>query len=142
LASGLEQVPSGLREAGRALGLSPRQVLLQVEWPLARPSLMAGLRVASVISVGVATIGAAIGAGGLGVFIFRGIATVNNGLLLAGALPAAAIALAADALLAGLERQLSRSPQQHRPNRHGQRRQRRSSWLGSRGWGGSWPARW
>jgi osmoprotectant transport system permease protein len=115
LTSGLEQVPPGLREAGRALGLSPQQVLLQVEWPLARPSLMAGLRVASVISVGVATIGAAIGAGGLGVFIFRGIATVNNTLLLAGALPAAGIALAVDASLGVLERHLNRrSPRQHR----------------------------
>jgi osmoprotectant transport system permease protein len=78
---------------------------------------MNGLRVATVISGGVATIAAAIGAGGLGVFIFRGIATVNNGLLLAGALPAAAIALAADALLAALERQLSRSPQRQRRQR-------------------------
>jgi osmoprotectant transport system permease protein len=84
LVTGLSQVPPGLKEAGRALGLSPAQVLRHVELPLALPSLMAGLRVATVISVGVATIGAAIGAGGLGVFIFRGIATVNNTLLLAG----------------------------------------------------------
>jgi len=81
--------------------------LRHVELPLALPSLMAGLRVATVISVGVATIGAAIGAGGLGVFIFRGIATVNNTLLLAGALPAAVIALAADAALGALERRLA-----------------------------------
>jgi osmoprotectant transport system permease protein len=83
-------------------------VLRHVEFPLALPSLMAGLRVATVISVGVATIGAAIGAGGLGVFIFRGIATVNNSLLLAGALPAAAIALVADGALGALETRLSR----------------------------------
>jgi osmoprotectant transport system permease protein len=83
-------------------------VLRHVAFPLALPSLMAGLRVATVISVGVATIGAAIGAGGLGVFIFRGIATVNNTLLLAGALPAAAIALAADGALGALERRLAR----------------------------------
>jgi osmoprotectant transport system permease protein len=82
-------------------------VLRHVEYPLALPGLMAGLRVATVISVGVATIGAAIGAGGLGVFIFRGIATVNNTLLLAGALPAAVIALAADAALGALERRLA-----------------------------------
>jgi osmoprotectant transport system permease protein len=101
-------VPSGLKEAGRALGLSRGQVLRHVQFPLALPSLMAGLRVATVISVGVATIGAAIGAGGLGVFIFRGIATVNNSLLLAGALPAAAIALVADGALGALETRLSR----------------------------------
>jgi osmoprotectant transport system permease protein len=108
LVTGLSQVPSGLKEAGRALGLSRSQVLRHVEFPLALPSLMAGLRVATVISVGVATIGAAIGAGGLGVFIFRGIATVNNSLLLAGALPAAAIALVADGALGSLETRLSR----------------------------------
>jgi osmoprotectant transport system permease protein len=108
LVTGLNQVPSGLKEAGRALGLSRSQVLRHVEFPLALPSLMAGLRVATVISVGVATIGAAIGAGGLGVFIFRGIATVNNSLLLAGALPAAAIALVADGALGTLETRLSR----------------------------------
>jgi len=108
LVTGLNQVPSGLKEAGRALGLSRSQVLRHVEFPLALPSLMAGLRVATVISVGVATIGAAIGAGGLGVFIFRGIATVNNSLLLAGALPAAAIALVADGTLGALENRLCR----------------------------------
>jgi osmoprotectant transport system permease protein len=108
LVTGLSQVPSGLKEAGRALGLSGGQVLRHVAFPLALPSLMAGLRVATVISVGVATIGAAIGAGGLGVFIFRGIATVNNSLLLAGALPAAAIALVADGALGALETRLSR----------------------------------
>jgi osmoprotectant transport system permease protein len=108
LVTGLSQVPSGLKEAGRALGLSRSQVLRHVAFPLALPSLMAGLRVATVISVGVATIGAAIGAGGLGVFIFRGIATVNNSLLLAGALPAAAIALVADGALGALETRLSR----------------------------------
>lgn len=112
LVSGLEQVPPGLLEAGRALGLNGRQVLRHVALPLALPSLMAGLRVATVIAVGVATIGAAIGAGGLGVFIFRGIATVNNTLLLAGALPAAAIALAADGLLGLLEARLLRGRRQ------------------------------
>ena len=106
LLTGLQQVPPGLKQAGQALGLSGGQVLRYVELPLALPSLMAGLRVAAVIAVGVATIGAAIGAGGLGVFIFRGIATVNNTLLLAGALPAAAIALAADACLGALENHL------------------------------------
>ena len=115
LLTGLQQVPPGLKQAGQALGLSGGQVLRYVELPLALPSLMAGLRVAAVISVGVATIGAAIGAGGLGVFIFRGIATVNNTLLLAGALPAAAIALAADACLGALETHLTRGSRQPRP---------------------------
>jgi osmoprotectant transport system permease protein len=110
LLTGLQQVPPGLKQAGQALGLSGGQVLRYVELPLALPSLMAGLRVAAVIAVGVATIGAAIGAGGLGVFIFRGIATVNNTLLLAGALPAAAIALAADACLGALENLLIQGP--------------------------------
>lgn len=112
LLTGLQQVPPGLKQAGQALGLSGGQVLRHVELPLALPSLMAGLRVAAVIAVGVATIGAAIGAGGLGVFIFRGIATVNNTLLLAGALPAAAIALAADACLGALEAHLTRGSRQ------------------------------
>jgi osmoprotectant transport system permease protein len=110
LLTGLAQVPCGLKEAGRALGLSGRQVLLHVELPLALPTLLSGLRVATVIGVGVATIAAAIGAGGLGVFIFRGIATVNNGQILAGALPAAAIALAADGGLGLLEKRLARRP--------------------------------
>lgn len=124
LLTGLHQVPKGLKEAGRALGLSSGQVLRRVEMPLALPSLMAGLRVATVISVGVATIAAAIGAGGLGVFIFRGIATVNNTLLLAGALPAAAIALAADGGLGALERRLTdRKPESRdQMTRPGQRR--------------------
>ena len=126
LLTGLQQVPPGLKQAGQALGLSGGQVLRYVELPLALPSLMAGLRVAAVISVGVATIGAAIGAGGLGVFIFRGIATVNNTLLLAGALPAAAIALAADACLGALENRLVQ----------GTRRPLQMSrlWLGIREW--------
>jgi osmoprotectant transport system permease protein len=117
LVTGLQQVPLGLQEAGRALGLSAAQVLRHVALPLALPNLMAGLRVATVIAVGVATIGAAIGAGGLGVFIFRGIATVNNTLLLAGALPAALIALVADAALARLEQRLSRPRQRQASGR-------------------------
>ena len=117
LITGLQQVPEGLIVAGRALGLSGGQVLRRVQLPLALPSLMAGLRVATVISVGVATIAAAIGAGGLGVFIFRGIATVNNTLLLAGALPAAAIALIADAALGAIEGRLIRGRQRPRPRR-------------------------
>ncbi|MCT0231013.1 ABC transporter permease subunit [Synechococcus sp. CS-1324] len=101
--TGLDGVPPGLREAGRALGLTDAQVLRHVELPLALPVIVAGIRVATVISVGVATIAAAIGGGGLGVFIFRGIATVNNGLILAGAIPAALMALLADAAIGRLQ---------------------------------------
>ncbi|MCP9834285.1 MULTISPECIES: ABC transporter permease/substrate-binding protein [unclassified Cyanobium] len=127
LVTGLAQVPPGLKQAGQALGLSGRQVLLRVELPLALPTLMAGLRVATVISVGVATIAAAIGAGGLGVFIFRGIATVNNGLILAGALPAAAIALVADGGLGLLERRLAQP--RAKGTAAGRRRPLRLAWL-------------
>ena len=126
LVTGLAQVPPGLKEAGQALGLSGRQVLLRVELPLALPTLMAGLRVATVIGVGVATIAAAIGAGGLGVFIFRGIATVNNGLILAGALPSAAIALLADGGLGLLERRLAQP--RARGSTGGRRRGLRLAW--------------
>ena len=112
--TGLDQVPPGVKEAGRALGLSASQMRCHLALPLALPNLMAGLRVATVIAVGLATIGAAIGAGGLGVFIFRGIATVNNTLLLAGALPAAGLALIADAALGALERRLRPSLQLRR----------------------------
>ncbi|MCP9785509.1 ABC transporter permease/substrate-binding protein [Cyanobium sp. N5-Cardenillas] len=126
LVTGLAQVSTGLKQAGHALGLSERQVLLRVELPLALPTLMAGLRVATVIGVGVATIAAAIGAGGLGVFIFRGIATVNNGLILAGALPAAAIALLADGGLGWLEWRLAQ-PRAKGPS-GGRRRPLRLAW--------------
>jgi osmoprotectant transport system permease protein len=122
VSTGLAQVPAGVKEAARALGLNHGQVLRRIELPLALPTLMAGLRVATVISVGVATIAAAIGAGGLGVFIFRGIATVNNGLILAGALPAAAIALLADAALGTLERCVAGAPTPERASPRGRRR--------------------
>ncbi len=96
---GLQGVPAGLVQAGLALGLNRRQVLWTIEFPLAWPVLLTGIRLATVGSVGLATVAAAIGAGGLGVFIFRGIATVDHGLILAGALPAAALALLLDGLL-------------------------------------------
>ena len=97
--TGLQGVPAGLLEAGLALGLKRRQLFWAVELPLAWPVILTGIRLATVSSVGLATIAAAIGAGGLGVFIFRGIATLDHGLILAGALPAAAIALLLDGLL-------------------------------------------
>jgi osmoprotectant transport system permease protein len=80
------------------------QLLVQVEFPLAASVILSGIRVATVITVGVAAIAAAIGAGGLGVFIFRGVAIVDHGLILAGAVPAALMAIAIDGLLAGVER--------------------------------------
>ena len=91
------------------MGMTDMQLLWQVEIPLALGVILAGVRVAAVIAIGLATIAAAIGAGGLGVFIFRGVATVNNQLLLAGAIPAALMALAADFGLGWVEARLSKS---------------------------------
>ncbi len=104
---GITNVDPAIREAGKGMGMTDRQLLFQVEIPLAFGVILAGVRVATVISVGIATIAAAIGGGGLGVFIFRGISTVNNQLILAGAIPAAFIALAADFILGWLEKQLT-----------------------------------
>jgi len=105
---GITGVSAPVREAALAMGLTPQQLLVMVELPLASPVILAGIRTAAVITIGVATIAAAIGAGGLGEFIFRGIAMVDNGVILAGALPAAAMALAADFLLGTLEKWLMR----------------------------------
>ena len=88
------------------MGLTDNQLLFWVELPLALSVILSGVRVAVVISVGLATIAAAIGAGGLGEFIFRGLAMVNNQLILAGAVPAAILALLADLSLGWLERRL------------------------------------
>jgi osmoprotectant transport system permease protein len=103
---GITNVDPAVREAGRGMGMTDWQLLVQVEIPLALSVILGGIRVATVISIGVATIAAAIGAGGLGVFIFRGVAVVDRDLLLAGAVPAALMAIAADAALAWLERSL------------------------------------
>ncbi|HEU4593539.1 MAG TPA: ABC transporter permease/substrate-binding protein [Pyrinomonadaceae bacterium] len=104
--TGVEGVDRGVREAASAMGMTDGQILRQVELPLAAPVILAGVRVAAVISVGVATIAAAIGAGGLGMYIFRGLRQNDNNLLLAGALPAALLALGADAYLGLLEAEL------------------------------------
>jgi osmoprotectant transport system permease protein len=104
--TGITGVDPALREAGRGMGMTDRQLLVRVELPLAASVILAGIRVATVIGIGVATIAAAIGAGGLGVFIFRGVAMVDNRTILAGALPAAALAVAADLLLGTIERRL------------------------------------
>ena len=108
--AGIVGVDRTVVEAGRGMGLTDRQLLFRVELPLALGVIIAGVRVATVISVGVATIAAAIGAGGLGEYIFRGLAMVNNNLILAGAVPAAALALLADLTLGLIERSL-RAPQ-------------------------------
>ena len=105
--AGIQSVDPTLVEAGRAMGLTDRQLLFQVELPLASGVIVAGVRIAVVLSIGLATIAAAIGAGGLGEFIFRGLAMVNNQVILAGAVPAALLALGADFLLGILERRLS-----------------------------------
>jgi len=104
--TGIRGVDPAVVEAGRAMGLTERQLLWQVQLPLASSVILSGLRVAVVISVGLATIAAAIGAGGLGELIFRGLAMVNNQLILAGAIPAALLALVADFFLGRLEARL------------------------------------
>ena len=105
--TGISGVDPSVIESARGMGMTPRQVLWQVQLPLAAPVLLAGIRVATVISIGVATIAAAIGAGGLGVFIFRGVAMVNSQVILAGAIPAAMLAVAADLALGFVERRLA-----------------------------------
>jgi osmoprotectant transport system permease protein len=105
--AGIKGVDPAVVEAGRGMGLTDWQLLLQVELPLAMGVIIAGVRVATVISVGLATIAAAIGAGGLGEYIFRGLAMVNNSVILAGAIPAALMALAADVGLGWLEKRLN-----------------------------------
>jgi osmoprotectant transport system permease protein len=105
--TGILGVDPGVREAARGMGMTDSQVLLQVELPLAMGVILAGVRVATVTTVGVATIAAAIGAGGLGEFIFRGVAMVDNRVILAGAIPAALLALLMDQIIGLFERRLT-----------------------------------
>ncbi len=102
--AGIRGIDPAVIEVARALGLTNRQRLLKVELPLAASFILAGLRTATVTCVGIATIAAAVGAGGLGELIFRGVASVDNRLVLAGAVPAALLALGADAVLGLFER--------------------------------------
>ncbi|HEX2917178.1 MAG TPA: ABC transporter permease [Edaphobacter sp.] len=104
---GIESVSSELISVADAMGMSDWQRLRKVELPIAASVILAGIRTATVVCVGVATIAAAIGAGGLGELIFRGVASVDNGLVLAGAIPAALLALAADAGLGWIEKKLA-----------------------------------
>lgn len=104
---GIKGVDPAVVEAGRGMGMTDQQLLWQVQLPLALGVIIAGVRVATVILVGLATIAAAIGAGGLGEYIFRGLAMVDNRVILAGAVPAALMALLADVGLGWLEKRLS-----------------------------------
>jgi osmoprotectant transport system permease protein len=102
--AGIRGIDASVIEVAQALGLTDTQRLFKVELPLAASFILAGLRTATVTCIGIATIAAAVGAGGLGELIFRGVASVDNRLVLAGAVPAALLALAADAILGLLER--------------------------------------
>ena len=105
--AGVRSVDPALVDVARAMGMTGWQRLIKVELPLGASVILAGLRTATVTCVGVATIAAAIGAGGLGELIFRGVASVDNGLVLAGAVPAAGLALVADGVLGLVEKKLS-----------------------------------
>lgn len=104
--AGISSVDASIREAARGMGMTEVQLLFMVELGLAAPVILAGIRIAAVLAVGIATIAAAIGGGGLGEFIFRGVAMVNHAVILAGAVPAALLALLADGGLHLLERSL------------------------------------
>lgn len=103
---GLTNIDPAILEAAEAMGMTDSQIMLRVRLPLALSIILAGIRTATVITIGVATIAAAIGAGGLGTFIFRGVAMVSDAVILAGAIPAALLALFADISLALLERRV------------------------------------
>jgi osmoprotectant transport system permease protein len=103
---GLTNIDPSILQAAEAMGMTDTQILWRVRFPLALSVILAGIRTATIITIGVATIAAAIGAGGLGTFIFRGVAMVSDAVILAGAIPAALLALIADGLLALLERRL------------------------------------
>lgn len=104
---GIMSVDAAVCDAALAMGLTDRQLLGKVQLPLAAPTILAGVRVATVATIGTATIAAAIGGGGLGVFIFRGVASVDTTQILAGAIPAALMALLADGGIGWIERRLS-----------------------------------
>lgn len=106
-AAGLRSIDPAVIDAGVAMGMTRRQLLWLVELPIALPSIVAGIRIATIVGIGTATIAAAIGAGGLGEYIFRGLSMVDSTVILAGAIPAAVLALAADGLLTWVERRLS-----------------------------------
>lgn len=106
--TGIRGVDRSVVESGIAMGFTDRQLLYEVELPLAMPAIVSGIRIATVIAIGVATIAAAIGGGGLGDLIFRGVAMVDTVLILKGAVPAALLAIVADVVLTLVERRLIR----------------------------------
>jgi len=103
---GLTGIDPAVLQAAEAMGMTNAQILWRVRFPLSLAVILAGIRTATIITIGVATIAAAIGAGGLGTFIFRGVAMVSDAVILAGAVPAALLAIVADVFLAWLERRL------------------------------------
>ncbi|MDJ0658676.1 MAG: glycine betaine ABC transporter substrate-binding protein [Crocosphaera sp.] len=113
---GITQIKKGIKEAGQSLGLTPLKILFLIELPLALKVILGGVRIAAVICVGIATIAAAIGGGGLGVFIFRGLSTVDNTMILVGAIPSAIIALLVDWGLGWLEKDLTQIEVENRKN--------------------------
>jgi osmoprotectant transport system permease protein len=104
---GLTGIDPAVLEAAEAMGMTDAQIVWRVRFPLALPVILAGIRTATILTIGIATIAAAIGAGGLGTFIFRGVAMVSDAVILAGAIPAALLALLADLFLGWLERRLT-----------------------------------
>jgi osmoprotectant transport system permease protein len=105
--TGIAGVDPAVLESARGMGMTPRQILWDVQLPLSIAVILAGVRVAAIICIGIATIAAAIGAGGLGVFIFRGVAMVSNSVILAGAIPAALLAIGVDLVLGLVEERLT-----------------------------------
>jgi osmoprotectant transport system permease protein len=103
---GLAGIDPAVLEAAEAMGMTDAQIVWRVRFPLALPVILAGIRTATVLTIGIATIAAAIGAGGLGTFIFRGVAMVSDAVILAGAIPAALLAILADLFLGWIERRL------------------------------------
>ena len=108
--AGIEGIDPALREAGQGMGMTDAQLLRLVELPLAAGVIVAGIRVATVVGIGLATIAAAVGAGGLGTLIFRGVAMLDNRTILYGAVPAAGLALLTEAGLGVLERRMRAGP--------------------------------
>lgn len=105
--TGIAGVDPAVLESARGMGMTPAQILWDVQLPLSMAVILAGVRVATIICIGIATIAAAIGAGGLGVFIFRGVAMVSNSVILAGAIPAALLAIGVDIALGFVEQRLT-----------------------------------
>ena len=126
--AGIEGVERSVREAAVAMGMTDRQILRQVELPLAAPVILAGVRVATVITVGVATVAAFIGAGGLGTLIYRGLRQYDNALILAGAIPAALMALALDWLIGRVEARMDAGTRRASAARAGSVGLRRAAW--------------